>query len=111
VTEIRHPLDPDPVPSTKAAAVLGLGIVAVVTGPLIGGAIPAVVALLLARETAADLRAAGGFLLGWQRLRIGVRLAWIGLLLALAALVVASIVGLLALAGASGGRDFAPTVN
>ena len=108
---MRHPHDPDPSPSTKSTAVLGLGIVAVVTGPLVGGVIPATLALLLAREVRADLIGAGGFLLGGRRLRTGVRLAWIGIVLAVAALVVAAIIGLLTLARTAGGQDFAPTVN
>jgi (hydroxyamino)benzene mutase len=110
VTELRHPLDPDPVPATKASAVLALGIVAVVTGPLVGGAVPATVALLLARESRDDLRAAQGFLLGGKRIRTGVTLSWVGIVLALTALVVASVIGLLTLAD-NGGQDFAPTVN
>jgi hydroxylaminobenzene mutase len=105
----RHPLDPDPVPSTKAGAVLALGVVAALTGIMIGGLVPATVALVLAREVDTDLRGAGGFLVGNRRLRIGVALAWTGIVLALAALVVTSIVGLLHFAGY--GRDYAPTVN
>lgn len=92
-------------------AVLGLGVVALVTGPFVGGVIPATLALLIAREAARDIQAAEGFLLGRRRLRVGVRLAWIGMLLALATIVVAAIAGLLTLARQSGGHDFAPTVN
>jgi len=33
---VRHPLDPEPVRSTKAAAVLALGVAAVVTAPVLG---------------------------------------------------------------------------
>jgi hypothetical protein len=91
--------------------VFGLGIAAVVTGPLIGGVIPATLALLLAREVRADIVGANGFLLGGRRVRLGVRLAWAGILLAVAAIVVASIIGLLTLARSAGGHDFAPTVN
>jgi hydroxylaminobenzene mutase len=105
----RHPLDPDPVPSTKAGAVLALGVVAALTGVAVGGLIPAVIALLLAREARADLRDAGGFLLGGRRIRIGVGLAWAGIVLATATLVVTLIIGLLHFAGY--GRDYAPTVN
>lgn len=105
----RHPLDPDPVPATKAGAVLALGVVAALTGIAIGGVVPAVLALLLAREVRADLRAAGGFLLGGRRVRIGVALAWTGIVLAATTTVVAIIFGLLHLAGY--GRDYAPTVN
>jgi hypothetical protein len=110
VTDARHPQDPDPVRATKASAVLGLGVLAVLTGPLVGGVIPATIALVLARESRRELVAAQGFLLGSSRLHAGVRLAWTGIVLALVALTVAAIIGLLASAGASG-RDFAPTVN
>jgi hypothetical protein len=105
----RHPLDPDPVLSTKAGAVLALGVVAALTGAMVGGLVPATIALVLAREVRADLRGAGGFLVGNQRLRVGVALAWTGIVLALAALVVATIAGLLHFADY--GRDYAPTVN
>lgn len=106
----RHPLDPDPVRSSKASAVLVLGIAAAVTGPLLAGVVPATVGLLLAREARVELRAAGGFLLGGGRVRAGVTLSWLGIVLALAALVVAAIIGLLSLADPSQ-TDFAPTVN
>ncbi|MGC9666606.1 hypothetical protein ACNTMW_08625 [Planosporangium sp. 12N6] len=105
----RHPLDPDPVASSKAGAVLALGIVAALTGIMVGGVVPATIALLLAREVRADLRAAEGFLIGNRRLHTGVALAWAGIVLAVAAIVIATIVGLLGYA--SYGRDYAPTVN
>ncbi|NJC70125.1 hypothetical protein HC031_10455 [Planosporangium thailandense] len=105
----RHPLDPEPVSSTKAGAVLALGIVAAFTGVLIGGLVPATIALVLARQARVDMRGAAGFLVGQRRVRTGVALAWVGIVLAAATLVVASIAGLLHLAGA--GRDYGPTVN
>jgi (hydroxyamino)benzene mutase len=107
---VRHPLDPDPVRSSKAAAVLVLGIVAAVTGFFVGGLVPATLALVLARQARAEIIAAGGFLTGGRALRVGVALAWVGICLAATALVLASIVGLLHMARTSG-RDFAPTVN
>ena len=108
--EARHPLDPDPVRSSKASAILGLGVLAVVTGPVIGGVIPAALALLMARETQRDLVAADGFLLGARRMRNGIRLAWAGIVLAIASLIAVTIMGLLHYAR-SRGTDFAPTVN
>lgn len=107
---MRHPLDPDPQRSTKATGVYALGVAGALTGVLVGGVVPAIVALLLAREAAADLAAAGGFLLGAQRIRSGVRLAWVGIVLAVATLIVGSIIGLVHFAE-SGGADYAPTVN
>lgn len=110
MSEARHPLDPDPVRASKPSAVFGLGIAAVVTGPFLGGIIPATLALMLARESRRELVAADGFLLGAGRLRAGTRLAWTGIVLALAAATVLAIFGLLELANRQG-TDFAPTVN
>jgi hydroxylaminobenzene mutase len=107
---VRHPLDPDPVRSTKASVVLALGIVAAATGFLVGGLIPATLALVLARQATAELAAAGGYLTGRRSLNVGVALAWVGICLAAAALVLAAIIGLLHMAQTSG-RDYAPGVN
>ncbi|HKT01063.1 MAG TPA: hypothetical protein VJT31_16170 [Rugosimonospora sp.] len=107
---VRHPLDPDPVRSTKAGAVLALGIVAALTGFFVGGLVPATLALVLARQGRAEMVAAGGFLTGSRALRVGVALAWVGIVLAATALVIATIIGLLHLARNSG-HDFGPTVN
>lgn len=108
---IRHPLDPDPVRSSKANAVLTLGVTAVLTGFFVGGLVPATIALLLARQARAEMRHAGGFLTGVRRLRTGEALAWAGIVLAITALVLASIMGLVHMARSGGGKDFAPTVN
>ena len=102
----RHPMDPEPVPSTKARAVYALGLVAFLTGALVGGVIPATAALLLARQVRRQAYAAGGYLIGATWVRRGERLAWAGIVLALTALVVASIAGLLHLAAVPGGQDF-----
>jgi hypothetical protein len=104
----RHPLDPDPARSTKAAAVLALGVAAVVTGPFLGGIVPATVGLALARQARGDLAAGRGYLTGGGQVRAGIVLAWVGIALALAALVGASVIGLIQLAG-SGGQDFPDT--
>ena len=79
---------------TKAGAVLALGIVATVTGFLVGGAIPAIVALVLARQARRDMVEAKGYLTGVRMLRIGTGLAWLGIVLALAALTAAAIIGI-----------------
>ena len=107
---MRHPLDPDVVPDSKATAVLALGVVAVLTGPLIGGVVPATIALVLARQARTDLRAAGGFLSGARRLRTGTSLAWSGIILAAAALVIVTIIGLLGLA-APDSADYGSEIN
>jgi (hydroxyamino)benzene mutase len=104
---IRHPLDPDPVRCTKAGAVLALGIAAVITGFFIGGVIPATLALVLARSARADMTEAKGYLTGVRMIRVGTRLAWAGIVLALTALVIASVIGLFH-AAATHGTHFAP---
>ena len=101
----RHPMDPEPASSSKARAVFALGVVALLTGPLVGGVIPATTALLLARQTHRQQYASGGYLTGSALVRRGRRLAWAGIILALTALVVAAIAGLLHLAGTPG-QDF-----
>jgi hypothetical protein len=109
---VRHPLDPDPARSSKATAVLALGIVAAVTGFFVGGLIPATLALLVARDGRREMIAARGYLTGGRRMRAGVALAWVGIVLAAVALVLAAIVGLLHMAGSSGsGQNFGPNVN
>jgi hypothetical protein len=101
-------MDPDTEQSTKARAVFALGLVGFLGGVFVGGVIPATVALLLARQTARDAYAARGYLTGSAWIRRGRRLAWAGLVLALATLVVATIAGLLHLASSPSGADFAP---
>lgn len=107
----RHPDDPEPVPATKARAVWLLGVVAVLTGPLLGGVVPGTLALLLAREFRRDAHRAGGFLTGAARVRQGERLAWAGILLAAAAVTVAVIVGMFQLAEGPTGTHFPANVD
>ena len=107
----RHPMDPDPAPSSKARAIFALGLVGFLTGALVGGVIPATVALLMARQAAREAYAAKGYLTGSAWIRRGRRLAWAGLVLAIATLVVAVIAGLLHLAAAPAGPDFSPGTN
>lgn len=84
---VRHPDDPDPVESTKVVAAFTLAVLAVVFAPFVGGAIPAALALLLARQAEDDIRASEGFLLGAGRLRPIRRLAWIALGIAAAVVI------------------------
>ena len=102
----RHPMDPEPAPSSKARAVFALGLLGFLTGAFIGGVIPATIALLMTRQVANQAYAAGGYLTGSVLVRRGRVLAWAGIVLALTALVVAVIVGLLHLAGSPGGPDY-----
>lgn len=110
-TEVRHPLDPDPVRATKAPAVFALGLVAALTGVFVGGLVPATVALILARQAGRETYASRGFLTGSALIRRGERLAWIGIGLAAAVLVVSAVIGLYRYANSPPGQDFSPTVN
>ncbi|GAB3963825.1 hypothetical protein GCM10027615_05120 [Plantactinospora veratri] len=107
----RHPLDPDPVRSTKSRAVFVLGLVALLTGPMVGGIVPATVAMLLARQARREAYASGGYLTGAAWLRRGERLAWAGLVLAATAVVTATVIGVVRWADGSVGQDFAPGVD
>ncbi|NJP35486.1 hypothetical protein [Micromonospora thermarum] len=107
----RHPLDPDPTRATKARAVFALGLIGALTGLFIGGVVPATVALQLARQARREAYTSGGFLTGAAWLRRGERLAWTGLVLVAVAVVAAVVVGVIRLAEAPYGQDFAPNVN
>jgi uncharacterized membrane protein len=108
---LRHPLDPDPVRSTKARAVFALGLTAALTGLFLGGIVPATVALLLARQARREAYASAGYLTGAALLHRGERLARVGITLAVATALVLAVIGLLHLAGTPGGQDFAPTID
>ncbi|MGN9776233.1 hypothetical protein ACTMS0_10715 [Micromonospora sp. H33] len=107
----RHPLDPDPTRATKARAVFALGLIGALTGLFIGGVVPATVALHLARQARREAYASGGFLTGAAWLRRGEHLAWTGLVLVAVAVFAAVVVGVIRLAEAPYGQDFAPNVN
>jgi hydroxylaminobenzene mutase len=107
----RHPDDPDPVRASKARAVWWLGLLAVLTGPLVGGIVPATVALVLAGEFRREAYPASGFLTGASVVRRGERLAWTGIVLVTLALATAVVIGLLRFASTPTGPDFPPTVN
>lgn len=107
----RHPLDPDPVRSTKAYAVFSLGLVSALTGIFLGGVVPATMAMLLARQARREAYASGGYLTGNAWVRRGEQLAWLGLALAATAVVVALVIGVIRLAGSPAGHDFAPSID
>lgn len=109
--DARHPDDPEPVLASKARAVWWLGLVAVLTGPLVGGLVPATVALVLATQFRREAYPSGGFLTGAARVRRGQRLAWIGITLAATAVVVAIVVGAFQVASTPPGTDFSPEVD
>jgi hypothetical protein len=108
---MRHPDDPDPVRSTKAGAVLALGLFAAATGIFVGGVIPAVITLMLARQARRDLVDARGYLTGTRAVRLGERLAWVGIVLAVAALTALAIRGIYLANRTSPPHDFAPNFD
>ena len=107
----RHPLDPNPVRSTKARAVFALGLFGALTGLCVGGAVPASVALMLARQARREAYLSGGFLTGAAWLRRGERLAWTGLVLTMVVVIVVGVIGVIRLAEAPYEQDFAPNVD
>ncbi|MFJ8580292.1 hypothetical protein [Micromonospora sp. NPDC093277] len=107
----RHPFDPEPVRSTKARAVFALGLIGAFTGLFVGGVVPSTIALWLARQARREAYASGGFLTGGDWLRRGERLAWIGLILVAVAVVAAVVIGVVRLADAPFGHDYAPNVD
>ena len=73
--------------------------------------IPATIALVLARSARADMIAAKGYLTGVRMLRIGDTPAWLGIVLAATALVIAAVIGIFHLAESPSRNDFAPGTN
>lgn len=109
--ERRHPDDPEAVRASKARAAWWLGLASVVTGPLVGGVIPATVALVLAAQFRRDAHPAGGFLTGAETVRRGERMAWIGITLAAAAVVAAIVVAMFQAASTPPGPEYGPNVD
>ncbi|MEU3453379.1 hypothetical protein ABZ671_07225 [Micromonospora sp. NPDC006766] len=107
----RHPLDPEPVRSTKARAVFALGLIGACTGLFVGGVVPSTIALRLARQARREAYASGGYLTGADWLRRGERLAWTGLFLVAVAVVAAVVIGVVRLADAPFGHDYPPNVD
>src|SRR3954454_23839203 len=107
---MRHPADPEPVRDTKAVAAYVLGWVALVTGPLVRGIVPAIVALSLARQARAEIEDGAGWRTGAHLVTRGERLAWAGLILAALAVAVAVTIGVL-MRSADPVHDFPPGVD
>jgi hypothetical protein len=106
---MRHPDDPDIAPNSKAAAAFYLGVLGAATGLMMGGLIPASVALLLARQARRDIDSGSGWLSGNRQIQWACRLAWTGIGLAFAAISTLIVIRLLHDVG--GERDFPPTVD
>lgn len=72
---------------------------------------PSTIALQLARQARREAYASGGFLTGGDWLRRGERLAWAGLVLVAVAVVTAVVIGVVLVAGAPFGHDYAPNMD
>lgn len=107
---VRHPEDPDPVESTKVVAALTLAVLGVVLSPFVGGAIPALLALVFARQAERDISASEGFLLGAGRLPRIRRLAWIAIGAAAAVVVALLLIWVVAMARSAGGPSYGDDV-
>lgn len=99
---VRHPDDPEPVESTKVVAAHTLAAIALVLSPFVGGAIPALIALILVRQAEADIRESEGFLLGGRKLVRIRKLAWFAIAVAAAVVIAILLVTVV---------DLARTVN
>lgn len=103
---LRHPEDPEPVESTKVVAARLLAAIGIALAPFVGGAIPAFIALVLARQAEADIRDSEGFLLGASRLPSVRRLSWIALGIAGAVVTAVLLFWVISLARSAGGASY-----
>ncbi|HEV7756348.1 MAG TPA: hypothetical protein VGO94_10870 [Mycobacteriales bacterium] len=71
-----------PRPSSAATASVVLGIVGVLTAPLLGGLLPGVLAVLLASSARAEIITAEGWLTGLRWVAAGRVLGWVAIWLA-----------------------------
>ncbi|MEV6966350.1 hypothetical protein AB0M47_14660 [Hamadaea sp. NPDC051192] len=107
---MRHPDDPEPIRDSKALTAYILGWIAVATGLLVGGVVPAVVALALARQARGEIADGQGWRTGDRLAVRGQLLAWIALGLAVLAVCAAVTIGVL-MRSANPNHDFPPGVN
>ncbi|WP_091039810.1 hypothetical protein [Glycomyces harbinensis] len=92
--------------STKLVAARLLAGVGVALSPFVGGAIPALIALMLARQAEADIRESEGFLLGASRLPSIRRTAWAALAIAGAVVIAGLLVWVVGIARAAGDPSY-----
>jgi hydroxylaminobenzene mutase len=105
----RHPADPDETPSTKAWAVLALGVVGAALMLCGGGLVPGLAGLVLAGPARRELAASAGFLTGQRSLRAGEILCWIAVGVS-AIVIVAVMIGLL-IGSVGNGPSYDQNVN
>lgn len=105
----RHPADPDEASSSKAWAVLALGVVGVLFMFCGGGLVPGLAGLALVRPARAEITAAAGFLTGRRALRAGEILSWIAV--AVSAIVIVMVVIGLLIGSVGDGPQYDENVN
>jgi hypothetical protein len=107
---MRHPDDPDIVLDSKAAAALCLAVLGFATGVLVGGAIPATIALVMARQASAELQSGEGWRSGARFVLWARGLAWAAIGLAAIGVMLLLAVHVLQDVGITG-RDYPENVN
>ena len=108
---LEHPLDPEPVASTKASAALVLSIVALLLTLCGGGWVPGLAALVLIRPAREEIAASAGYLTGSGALRASKVMSWIAVGLSAALAVGIAVWWLLGWGSADPLRDYGDTVN
>jgi hypothetical protein len=106
---LRHPQDPEERRSSKAGAVLALGIVGLFLMLCGGGLAPAIAGLVLAGPARGEIRASAGFLTGERTIKAGTLMCWIALLVSVVVVVVV-VVGLL-ISTVGSGPHYGENVN
>lgn len=102
----RHPEDPEPITDTKIVAAQVLAVTGLVLSPFVGGVVPALFALVLAKQAERDIRDSEGWLLGACKLRRIRRIARIALGIVAGVIIVAILLGVIAMAVGAGMPEF-----
>jgi len=100
-----------PTVSSKARAVLALGILGVCLMLCGGGAVPGVLALVLSGPARAEIDASEGFLTGSGMIRAGRALSWVAVVVGAAVLVGVSVLALLGLGDTAPAPTYGDTVD
>jgi hypothetical protein len=107
-----HPMMvPRPRVSSQAAWSLALGIVGLVLSPFMGGALPGLLAVWLARSAEVQIGDSHGWLTGSGQARVGRILGWASVLLAVAVAVALTVTWLLRFGAAGSSPTYPGEVN
>jgi hydroxylaminobenzene mutase len=108
---LEHPLDPEPVTSTKASAALVLSILALLLTLCGGGWVPGLAALVLIPPAREEITASAGYLTGSGALRAAKVMSWIAVGLSAVLVVGLAVWWLLGWGTADPLPDYGDTVN